>query len=561
MLTEDFIKYIYPLPIDPRMERARKMNDDLLRHVEGVKELVDSFLTRINNYENEGQHLARTKHTISNKFVVEELLNPTNNIFSAKGGSHNYKFKSNKDTSKDELIGIVENLPNGYKLNNYIRQVWFRKFVTDPNGLIFMEVTNKDNPEENEIYPTYKNIHTIKAYKQSSIFVEWVIFEPHEVIKDKNEVIEKFWAVDEMAYYEYQIKTNKDDIELIPLVQIEHDFEKVPAVLCSDIIDNYPISCSIYNEDWKKSPIDNQIELLDKYLTSNSVLTLQEFMHNYAREWEYGDDCKICNGTGVIENTGLQSRDKEINTQSCTCENGMYVRKDPTDKLRMRPPEEGQQKLDPPAGYVYLPTEPWELQVKSVDRYFELIFRTLWHATYETQENATATGRFIDTQPINNKLNDFSNTTETIHTAIANFIGKYNFPETFEYAIIQYGRRYLIETPDQIWEKYLKSKKENAPISTLDLLLLQYYESEFRENEQLLTYEIKKSKLEPFIHYDIGIVRGGMNITDEDKRKKEYFNEWVKTKTVNYIIETDLEKLNNELTIFANKKINKNEEI
>ncbi len=558
MLSPEFITHIYSLPeIDPRMQRARDMNNDLVMHVEGVKELVDKFLIRINNYENEGQHLARIRHTITNKFVTSELLRPTDNVFGAKGGSKIYKFSTEKKDAENELIDKLQNLSNGYKLSQYMEQVWFRKLITDPNGLIFMEVTNKDNIEDNEIYPTYKNIHTIKAYKQKGIFVDWVIFEPHKKIKDvKNKEEEaRFWAVDEINYYEYEIKLKNGDSELHLINEIPHDFGKVPAVLCSDIIDNYPITNSIYNEDWKKSPIDDQIELLNKYLTSNSVLTLQEFMHAYAREWEYGDDCKACNGTGIIENKGLQSRDNESNNTPCDCSNGQYKRKDPTDSIIMRPPEDGQQKLDPPGGYIYLPTEPWELQVTSVDRYFDLIFRSQWQTTYEKQENATATGRFIDAQPVNNRLNKYSTTTEIIYTAITNFIGKYNFPDTFERAFIQLGRRYLIETPDQIWKKYLESKKDKAPVSSLDLLLFQFLESEFKENEQMLVYEIKKAKLEPFIHYEIGTVRSSNYITDEDKRKKEYFNEWIKTKSINDVTQTDFEILNKELTNFANGKI------
>ena len=147
-------------------------------------------------------------------------------------------------------------------------------------------------------------------------------------------------------------------------------------------------------------------------------------------------------------------------------------------------------------------------------------------------KNETATGRFLDAQPVNNRLNDYSKSIEKSHTLLANFIGKYYFPETFEKAFIQYGRRYLIETPDQIWEKYLKSKKDKAPDSILDMLLIQYLESEYRENEQMFKYEFTKVKLEPFVHQSRDMIRGSNYISNNDKRKKEYFNEWIKTKSI-----------------------------
>ena len=123
-------------------------------------------------------------------------------------------------------------------------------------------------------------------------------------------------------------------------------------------------------------------------------------------------------------------------------------------------------------------------------------------------------------------MNKYSVSIETAQTALANFIGEFYFPETFDGAIIQKGRRYLIETPDQIWDKYIKAKKDNAPVSMLDLLLTQFLESEFRENEQLFIYEAKKVKLEPFVHWDIKTVQE-LNVAEDDYKKKLYFSDWI----------------------------------
>lgn len=552
LLDDNKILYLYELgATDTRMVRAREMNKNLSRHVDGVPELIDEFLTKINNYENKDQHEARKKHTISNKFVVAELLTPTENVFNARGGSKNYQFSASQELREKEFVSFLDKMPNGYSLNQYVREVWFHKFITDPNGLIFMEVTNKVD-EDNVIEPTYKNIHSIRAYRQNGIFVDWVIFEPHNIEKDESNEDEKeiFWVVDKEGYYEYEFKKGNKEVTLTLINEIPHDFEMVPAVLCSNITDNFPICDSIYTNDWKKSPIDNQVELLDKYLVSNSVLSLQEFMHAYAREWEYADECVKCNGTGKIQQEGRNG----MHYTDCDCSNGMFTRKDPTDSIKLKIPNADEVRIDPPFGYVYLPVEAHKMQVDLVDRYFELTFRSQWNATREKSDNETATGRFIDVQPVNNRLDMYSKTTETIHTSLANFIGNYYFPETFERAYIQYGRRYLIETPDQIWEKYLKAKEKKAPVSSLDLLLFQYLESEFRENEKMMMYEVKKAKLEPFVHNTIELIRSSHYIAEIDKKKKEYFNEYIKTKSIDYVIENDFEKLDNELIEFANQK-------
>ncbi|MFA5196774.1 MAG: hypothetical protein WC401_13330, partial [Bacteroidales bacterium] len=141
------------------------------------------------------------------------------------------------------------------------------------------------------------------------------------------------------------------------------------------------------------------------------------------------------------------------------------------------------------------------------------------------------------------------------HTAIADFLGHYHFPLTFKQAFIQYGRRYLIETPDQIWEKYINAKKLDAPVSSLDILLFQYLESEYRENETMFIVEHKKAQLEPFVHWSISIVRESETIPDEDKQKKEFFGEWIRTKTVEELYTATLEELRKELSDYCKEKI------
>lgn len=531
VLTLDFVKSRIEGDLNPRIADARAMNNKLLLHVEGIG--TQEALSRINEYENKLQYEARVKHAISNEFVTEELLRPTDNIFNARGGSKNYKFSVEKQ--EETYLNILTNVKDGLSLSQYIEQVWFQKYITDPNGLIFMEATE----DGEDLFPTYKNIHSIRDYEQNGIHVNWVIFEPHIIIEDENDnkkVTKVFRAADEVYLYEFSI----DDKGIREIDKIEHGFNKVPAVLCSNIIDN--------KTNWKKSPIDKQIGLLNKKLVTNSILSIAEFQHNYPREWTYVDECAKCNGTGNLTQNGQ--------TYSCDkCDGtGKAENKDVTDVIKLRVPREGDAKIDPPSGFTYLPTDSWENMVESDERYFHQIIKSHWGATKEKAENETATGRWIDVQPVNNRLDKYSSSTEIIHQALADFYGEYFFPETFEGAFIQYGRRYLLETPDQIWKKYIDAKEKNAPTSTLDLLLSQYYESEFRDNKQMFIYESKKAKLEPFIHWDIETVRKSETIREEDKIKKEYYNEWILSKPIQIIINTDIKILEKELDAFAQSK-------
>lgn len=549
ILSPDKIKELISAPVDDRIVAARDMCDKLMLHVEGIG--LQKFLARINNYENDAQFRAREKHAISLKFVTEELLRPTDNAFNARGGSSNFKFIDDNDEKEKELTNKLANIRNSHSLSWYIENEWFNKFITDPNGLIMIE-SDGENIEESKrkAYPTYKSISSIKTYEQIGIYVEYVVFEPHkkETVKStklfggKPTETEYYWIVDDENWY-LAIKIG-DNIEVIET--LKHGFDRVPAILCSDIIDNVT--------GWKKSPIDAQIELLDKLTTSTSVINIVEFAHNYPRPYLFADKCQRCNGTGNI-GTG----NKWVSCDNPACNNGSLLRRDVTDTILMKVPntDEGETLIKSPGGYLSLPTEPLDLMYKSNDRLWNRIFFSQWGTVISKdsgKDYSTATGRYIDAQPVNNRLNKYSKSIERAHTALANFIGKFYYPLTFKEAFIQYGRRYLIETPDQIWEKYKTAKQADAPISSLDILLSQYVESEYRENETMYIVEMKKVKLEPFVHWSMKLVRESQTISDEDKQRKEFFSEWLSTKSVEEIYSTKIEELRTQLADYAKGK-------
>jgi hypothetical protein len=525
---------------DQKIEAAREMSKKLIRNVEGIG--LQEYLSQINNYETHAQFAAREKHAVSNKAIVEELLRPTDNAFNARGGSKDYEFIEGADINKNSLIEKLSKIRNSHSLNWYIENEWFNKFITDPNGLIVIESDGIDiKAEERNAYPTYKSIFSIKAYQQNGIFVDWVIFEPHSKIDEVGTVKELYWALDEKAWYLVRKLGEVISIE----TTIVHKFKKVPAILCSDITDNVT--------GWKKSPIDAQIELLDQFCTKNSVLNIVEFFHNYPKMYMFAEACSRCNGTGNI------GEDHFVRCDNPNCSAGKIAKPDVTDVYLMKVPEDGQPIIDKPGDYMTVPVNSLKLMYESIERQWNRMFFSHWGTVVSRdtgKDYSTATGRYIDAQPVNNRLTKYSKSIERAHTALADFIGIYYFPLTFKKAFIQYGRRYLIETPDQIWEKYVKAKEASAPVSTLDILIYQYLESEYRENETMYIVETKKVKLEPFVHWSIKIVRESTTISNEDKQKKEFFGEWIQTKTVEEMFEKDIENLRNELNDFVlSKKI------
>jgi hypothetical protein len=521
-------RYLEP---DKRIKWARKYYDKLMLHVHGVG--LDCALAKINNYENDAQKEARDKFAISNKFITDRLLRPTDNVFSAKGGYKKYHFETGQEENERKFVDDLVDVYSGYSLSQYIHRVWFDKYIVDPNGLIFLEVSE----DGDKIYPTYKSIYSIRNYAQNGINVDWVVFEPHEKIMPENkdeEEKELFWAVDEIAYY----LCIKDDKGVRVLSSKEHNFKQVPARLCSDIEDHVT--------GWKKSLIDSQIELLNKFMIDTSVLTIVDFFHSYPQMWTYVDECKRCNGTGEITN-GVQDGDGNVNNTCPVCGGtGKASRKDVTEILELRVPDKEEQKIDPPMGYVYMPPEAEEIMKGAVDRGWNMIMFSLWGTSLEYgkvdgNQYATATGRWIDTQPVNNKLNRVTESVQLMHNSLVDLYGGFYFPETYTRSEIIYGRRYMLETPDQLLKRYgdLINLTENSIMA--DVTWEQYLESEFKDNDQLYIYNKKLSALDPFPHLTVETVMG-LNMPNLLKRKM-FVIDYKNSREVNYIITTPLKEL------------------
>jgi hypothetical protein len=529
---------------DVRIKWAREYNDKMMLHVHGVG--LKEALAKINNYENDKQKDARDLFAHSNKYISDRLLRPTDNVFSAKGGYRKYIFDSSEKKIEDAFVERLVDVYSGYNLSQYIHRVWFDKYVCDPNGLIFIEV----NEDGTESYPTYKSIKSIRNYKQDGIKVEWVIFDPHETVFDEERPTdikkELFWAVDSEGYY--LCEKAKGDIRIIETKA--NTFGEVPAIICSDISDNV--------SGWKKSPIDAQVELLDKIMVDNSVLNIVGYFHNYPQQWVYVSDCPRCSGTGQITE-GTRDREGNIDFTCPSCGgSGKQERKDVTDIIRLGIPQANEQKIDPPSGYVYMPTDPMKMMMDVVDRTWNMIIYSHWGTSLEyggaDNKYQTATGRFIDTQPVNNRLNRYTESVEIAHTTLVSYFGKFYYPKQFKKAEIKYGRRYLIETPDQLLKRYGEISNLTENVLLLDITWDQYLESEFRENELLLEYYKKLNALDPMPHVDASKLKE-LGLEDE-LRRKLYIIEYKSTKDIYWVIKTPLDKLRADYSNYLTLKKN-----
>lgn len=507
LTTEQLKDILKNRPNATVINAAINQSKKLKAHITGIGK--DNLLTEITGLENSKQLELRKKYSRSNKDIFARIHRPEDKIFSAKGSSHYYDIsESSKAKYSERLLDVY----NGFSARKWVEVFAMQYLHIDPMGLVFMEV------KDSKTYPTYKSSYSIFDYKLKGRELEYVIF--------RTENKDEFRVVDDEE--DKIVRFENDFITTITDSVYTNYFKKVPALIISDILNK--------DSEYFTSPDWEVIEIADEYLRECSVKSIYKLRHGFPKAWQYVTVCNTCKGSGMFKG------------ETCESCNGMgkAITKDTSEIVTLPIPLEGQPTIAPNvAGYVSPDIAGWDKMTDELLQLENLMNQTYW-GTHQKEDtsNETATGRFIDVQPVNDRLSKFSKWASNMESFIANSIGKLEFETTFKKADINYGTRYLIETPDEVWKKYEKARQSGAPISTLDDLLLEYYESKYQNNPVLLAKYVKLMKIEPFVHQTISECKNTvLNPIDYDT--KLYFSEWL-----NSIDESDiLNKNTKELTI------------
>ena len=300
---------------------------------------VDAYLEKIEGYENKGQKELRTKVAMSTKHVLTALIRGFDKVFTARGGSAYYSLSPNQEAAFKE---VLNDIVSGQSFKGWLRHTWMNKYITDPNGLVYFEVS------DDWTYPTYKSITSILDYMVNGTRPEYIIFKSHK----QDEGGEYYRVVDDT--FDRIVRVRGQDIIEVEDETYENHWGYVPALTCSDIPDP--------NFDMKLSPIDGVVELAMEYLRDMSIHSIYKFLHGYPVCWRYVEDCRFCDGTGKCDG------------EDCTrCDGiGKRLSKDVSDVLGLEFPREGETTITPPAGYISPDLGTWQEQREEMK----------WHDSY-----------------------------------------------------------------------------------------------------------------------------------------------------------------------------------
>jgi hypothetical protein len=476
-LTEDqaiqFIKDNLKVPV--WVSKAREQHKILKALVLG-EEFHEVLITRIEKIESEARAVARKKYSKDIRDMFDRVMQPRSTIFNASGGSVHIDIAS--EVLKDKLIEALNQFKGQKSIRKYLSENFFRLVDTDPNGLLFLEYK-----EDVDIYPTYKSINDIRTYESNGQLCKVLLFEPKDKKLEGGVTFKEWRLVDSKT--DWRVMQLGQKFTIIEDKTFGHPFGKVPATILSDIQE--------MGSETRISPLFPIEELSKDYARDKSIRTIYKFQHGFPRHWRYIKECRSCQGTGK---TG------EDICKACNG-TGEVRTNDITDIQTIALPREDDQIVTPNIeGFVSPDLETWARYNEDIKDMEDLIESTMWGTKRQTEGEAeTATGRFIDVQPVMNKLGVFTDNVQWVHNQLANWVENWVFgmPKESEYHV-SYGRRFIIESPDVILDKYTEARTKGDNNTILDKLLDEYILSKYQSDPVMLDKMQKKRFIEPYVH-------------------------------------------------------------
>lgn len=490
------------------VERLPKWVADAREYHTKLKALVygDEFkdlLLRIEHIETEAKAKARQRYSRPIKDINSKILEPFSNIYSATGFNLTLTVS---DSQKETLLKELSDVRGGYSLQKWLDTYWSKDmYIVDPNGLIFLEWKDENT------WPTYKSIDCIRYYKADGLQCEYVIFEPtHQ--KDSN--IKLWRVVDDST--DYLISQNGDTFDIVEAKTYTNPFGICPARVNSDIIQ--------LGKDYRLSPLDQIIETEEEFLRDRSVLTIYKFKNGFATPYRPKIICPSCHGTKKSGDSACPDCDGK----------GFLFDKDVTDEYIVPISLDADNQPQMPsdfAGFISPDLEIWNQYRSEAKLLFNEMFETIWGTRESEAKDQTAMSVILNTQPMTNKLDSLSDVAEMQENALMNMIGIFvlNLEHDDIVGFKSYGRNYIIQPPEYLLEQYQKSNESKDPLSVRDRKLTEYITSKFKTDLESLRVELLKKDLEPYVHYDVELVKDIYG--NIEAAKKGLFVDWWETLT------------------------------
>lgn len=358
------------------------------------------------------------------------------------------------------------------------RKEAFSWMKTGINALAVVDLPAQQSGPLPEPYLYFLSVSKVLDFEMKGDALEWVIFKQPEG---------RAAVFDDASYRVYDTQGGMDFSRWVLASEAAHGLGYCPARwFWSD-----PVSYSA--PAVKESPITAQLDNLDWmlfYLVSKRMLDSYASWPIY---WSYIQDCdyrsgdgnEYCDGGFLRRGDNLYALDYRGHVAECpACSKRRLTGPGSLIGIEAPSPANGGSDLRPPAGVIPADTGNLEYVTREAQR-----LRSEFMAAVTGYE-----GKPVNSQAINREqvAAYYEGYTQTLRNLKGNFekaqewaaetICRLRYGPAFVSASVDYGTEFYIYTASQELAEYQAAQKEGAGQDILDALLLQYYETKYRNN-------------------------------------------------------------------------------
>lgn len=328
-----------------------------------------------------------------------------------------------------------EHYPQFTSVTNWVFAVLLKKYLTDPNAVLFCypkEVVVEETRYLQPIIQCIDSIHVIDyLYQDYAVIVNpagcW-----YETSKGKFPG-KSYYIVTTERIFRYDQTDGRGTLSLV--VNYEHGLGELPVYKVGAVIAESTGDRILY-----ESRISGIIPEFDEAIREYSDLQAAVVVHLYPERWEYSQhECTNCKGTGKRRNPlwhqGCDvSIDCDLPCDNKACRHG-YVVAGPYSKIMVRPTNsiEGQGNIPvPPAGFVEKDVEIIKVQKEGVT---EHITNGLASINFEfivnTPLSQSGTAKEVDKDELNNTVHSIAEDIVRCMDWCYWMIAKYRYKELY----------------------------------------------------------------------------------------------------------------------------------
>lgn len=521
-------------------KQSKEIAEEMATHADG-KFPEKLLYTRRPNEPLEVMEYRKTIFTAKTKPTFTKILSSLQKIRRSADWSIKYSGEFPKVKKDETLEDYCEyNLPGFTSVTNWVFTVMLRKYLTDPNAVIFVSPGETDIPENEYTKPVahvYDSCHVIDFEQDDYAVLLNPLGATYEV-RGKQYRGKRYWFITTTQIEVWDQVNARGQFEQAQL--IDHNIGSLPVFKLKGMLIEQVLNYELY-----ESRISGVIPELDEAVREYSDLQAAKVLHIYPERWEFTqNECTSCKGTGRRRNPLYTAPDCgcEIDIACDKCVNG-YIVAGPYSKILVKPVQnaaiEGIAQIpNPPAGYVEKDVEIVKIMEESIERH---IYNALSAINFEflskTPLTQSGVAKEVDKDELNNTVHSIA---EDIVSAMDNiywFMAKYRYGFLFDYDDEIIGEMVpqvtVPEKYDILSSSHLQEELKGAKESKFNPVLLNAMEKE---------YASKKFNTDPEVSDMVQLILNLdplPNISEDDKMSR-LSNQGITQET--YVISSNIQE-------------------